>query len=409
MKHNIIVSHPGKQYVHRLVYALQNKHLLKKFYTTAWQKKSNPLFSAVLGTPMLGQILQRLIDKRYFAPLDEKYISVNFLPEIQRFLKEKAGISRHLNTWQLNRNHDARIANKLKNIDFDILIGYEMASLASFKQVNKLGKFCILDLAQVHYNKIEELASCYEFFARSLPNKKLRTKINSVKEEELQLAGSILTLSHFAKNTLIQNQIAKEKIKEINLGFDPINFTPKLGYQGAKKLKVLFASTITQRKGIHLLLEAIKIIGLDHVSLTVIGPIADGQDILKKYEKYFTYYSFLPHEELVRFYQDADVLVLPSYLDSWAMVVLEAMACGTPVIVSENTGSAQVIDEHGGGFVIPVNSANSIVEKLSFFIENKDSLEVMGKQAIESAQKYTWNRYEAEVSELMLNLLHDKN
>jgi len=120
--------------------------------------------------------------------------------------------------------------------------------------------------------------------------------------------------------------------------------------------------------------------------------MGDAEDLIKIENPFFKYINFLSHDELVRYYQDADIFVFPSYLDSFAMVVLEAMACGTSVIVSENTGSKCAVSQ-GGGFVIPVDDVEAIKEKILFFYNDRKQLEIYGNRAAEIAQQYTWDKY----------------
>ena len=94
----------------------------------------------------------------------------------------------------------------------------------------------------------------------------------------------------------------------------------------------------------------------------------------------------------------SDVFILPSYLDSWGMVVIEAMACGLPVIITENTGAKTAVDVKSG-FVIPVDDRISIEEKILFFYHNRPEIERRGRKAHEQAQKYTWDRYHKELED----------
>ncbi len=100
----------------------------------------------------------------------------------------------------------------------------------------------------------------------------------------------------------------------------------------------------------------------------------------------------MTQEDLVKQYQDADVFVFPSYLDSWAMTVLEAMACGTPVIVTENTGSRDAV-EKGGGIVIPAGNDLALEDAIKNLYNNRSTLETLGKKAREVAIEYTWEKY----------------
>jgi glycosyltransferase involved in cell wall biosynthesis len=162
--------------------------------------------------------------------------------------------------------------------------------------------------------------------------------------------------------------------------------------------------TIKRRKGIHLLLEAYRQLNLKNSELILIGEIADSRDVLKKYKGLYRHISYLGHDKLVSYYQDADVLVLPSYLESWAMVVIEAMACGTPVIVSENTGSREAVIDGVNGFIIPVDDVRRLKERILYFYNNRDKLEYFGRNAREQAETYTWENYRKNIREVILEI-----
>ena len=87
---------------------------------------------------------------------------------------------------------------------------------------------------------------------------------------------------------------------------------------------------------------------------------------------------------------------MPSYLDSWGRVVLEAMACGTPVIVTENTGVKDAVGANGGR-VIPVGDLSQLKEGIFHFYHHRSEVESMGKQARKNAEKYTWEGYRNQV------------
>jgi glycosyltransferase involved in cell wall biosynthesis len=131
--------------------------------------------------------------------------------------------------------------------------------------------------------------------------------------------------------------------------------------------------------------------------------MADGKAILDKYEGLFTHVPYLLHADLVKYYQQADLFVFPSYLDSWALTVLESMACGTPVVVTEHTGSRDAVRQ-GGGFIIPVDDKEALKERILFFYQNREQLEVVGRKAHEVAQAYTWSNYYGQVQKAMMQI-----
>jgi glycosyltransferase involved in cell wall biosynthesis len=149
---------------------------------------------------------------------------------------------------------------------------------------------------------------------------------------------------------------------------------------------------------------------LKNAELVMIGgSIVDDRDVLRQYSGLFKHISFLHQEELARYYQDADIFVLPSLVDSFAMVVIEAMACGTPVIISENTGAKEIVRDGIDGFVVPVRDIDKLKEKILYFYENRDKVEEMGKNARAQVKQYTWERYRERIREAVMTVVYKTN
>ena len=113
-----------------------------------------------------------------------------------------------------------------------------------------------------------------------------------------------------------------------------------------------------------------------------------------------THIPFLEHEQLVQELHKADLFVFPSYSDSWGMAVIEAMASGLPVIVSENTGAKDAVT-NDCGFVIPIDDADALADKVLYFYNNRAEIERMGRNASKKAQKYTWDNYHKQVGDFI--------
>ena len=76
----------------------------------------------------------------------------------------------------------------------------------------------------------------------------------------------------------------------------------------------------------------------------------------------------------------------------WAMVAIEAMACGLPVIITQNTGAKDAVTADAG-FVIPVDDKAVLKEKILQLYHNRNLLETMGKAARKVSLKYSWQQY----------------
>ena len=98
--------------------------------------------------------------------------------------------------------------------------------------------------------------------------------------------------------------------------------------------------------------------------------------------------------ELHKYYSQASVLVLPSIQEGLALVQAQAMACGVPVIASENTGAADLFTDGVEGFIVPIRDAGAIREKILALYENPAMREQMGEAALARVRKIGgWDDY----------------
>ena len=116
--------------------------------------------------------------------------------------------------------------------------------------------------------------------------------------------------------------------------------------------------------------------------------------IMAKYEGRFRYLGAVPRGELYKHYSQASVLVLPSIEEGLALVQAQAMACGVPVIATENTGAADLFTDGVEGFIVPIRDARAIGEKILTLYENPAMREQMGEAALARVRKIGgWDDY----------------
>ena len=118
----------------------------------------------------------------------------------------------------------------------------------------------------------------------------------------------------------------------------------------------------------------------------------------KKIEKYFSenikYLSVIKHSQLNKYYSNADVMVQPSIEEGLSLVIAEALACGCPVIATENTGALDLFNNDNEGFIIKPRSAEKICEKLEQLADDKSLRKRMSENAILKTKKIGgWNEY----------------
>lgn len=159
---------------------------------------------------------------------------------------------------------------------------------------------------------------------------------------------------------------------------------------------LLFASRWTVNKGIYELLQAFsKLLTLtdSKIKLLLIGSgkgSGETDRVLKQIEALGIYRDVLPLgvvDEIDGYYCMADVFLLPSYLEGLPMALLEAMSCGLPPIASSVGGNPELIEHEKNGLLIEPRNTDELVQKIMWCINNKDKLEVIGKNAAETIRK----------------------
>jgi len=189
---------------------------------------------------------------------------------------------------------------------------------------------------------------------------------------------------------------------------------------------LLFVGRIEPLKGLDVLIEAISIMHQNAFfkehpfCLAVIGgnPEDDGQvndnlelsRIKALTEKVglrdlVTFLGKKSQDSLPYYYSAAEAVVVPSQYESFGMVALEAMACGTPVVASQIGGLAYLVQDGVTGYTVPVDEPEELAKRLTSLLQDTKLRERMGKQAVQLAQDYAWDKIAARLLAVYENLL----
>ncbi|HZZ86328.1 MAG TPA: glycosyltransferase family 4 protein [Anaeromyxobacteraceae bacterium] len=164
---------------------------------------------------------------------------------------------------------------------------------------------------------------------------------------------------------------------------------------------VCFSGQLIQRKGLDLLLQAMQRVSAD-ARLWVIG---DGP-LRRKYEELaasllpgrVTFLGARPYRELPDLYGAADLLVMPSLLEVWGLVVNEAMAVGLPVVVSCTAGAApDLVEGKGTGFTVDPNDVGALASAIDRLVRDPELRADMGRRAQELIEGCGTDRYAADM------------
>ncbi len=355
---------------------------------------------------------------------------------IGEILSEEHEVTTYTLTNQKIKNQE--ISNKQKIVYLKPLLRSGHGGLP-FSLLFSLNKF---DVIYLHYPffGVSEILKLFLFFN---PKKKLLIHYH-MDTPKLSFFKKILALAdNISKNLLFKkadkifissldyaksSKLSKylldnNKIKEIPFGIDLEIFKPKISHNHPTPLlqkATEFVKHITRRiikkdghqllfvggldkahyfKGLNNLLQALALIKESNWTLDIIG---DGN--LKKYyqniaselniEKKVKFRGRISQENLVRHYQSADILILPSINshEAFGLVLIEALACGLPVIASDLPGVRGVFNDKNEGLLVKTANILDLQEKINYLIKNENLRQEMSIKARQLAlKKYDQN------------------
>jgi alpha-maltose-1-phosphate synthase len=382
----IIVSHNAKQHSAELLKPLFYKKMLINFITGF---SANKLDNTIDFMP---KMIKKALKKRYFAGIPATLITQNFFTYLGEYFFRKSTfiIYKYIYT-----SFDSFAANCIINKSFDVVISYENVNLKTFKIAKLKSSLTILDLAGIHHQRSSQLKQQYGI-GDPAETAELLAWINARKEQAYQFTDYVFTLSAYAKETLLEGGISADRIYLLTLGVNLQNFAPKTVYPQSGTFKLLYVGAMVRAKGLETLLKAWIDLNLPAAELMLIGGGSTNIDFLKPFMGHYQHIPHLDHQSLANAYREANVFVSPSYLDSWAQTVIEALACGTPVITTENTGAKDAVLQ-GGGLVIPAGDEDALKKSILYFYNNREQIEIMGRKGRQIAEQYTWENYHQQV------------
>lgn len=220
-------------------------------------------------------------------------------------------------------------------------------------------------------------------------------------DAECASADVILTGSDFARRSFVEERVDAARVRAIPYGVDLRRFVPEPGVRARRPFRVLFVGRISSRKGIGYLLHAYRRFRRPDTELLLVGDIAGDARCLEPYRDLFVHRPSVAQHELPAIYRSADVFIFPSLLEGLGLVVLEAMACGRPVIVSRN-GPGDVVRDGIDGLVVPAADAEAIERALELVYRDPDRRQEMGIAARAQAEAHGWEAYAARAADAVL-------
>ena len=402
----ILVAHPfGNANVRAVLAALVAEGMLAKYVTTLGWSKHAPWLERVPAS-LQGQLRRRSYDippdKLDAHPLREVVRLGAAAGRIQPLIEHERGWASIDAVWQ---DLDRRAADYLQHCQhrghIRAVYGYEDCAAQLFHAAQKTGARRVYDLPIAYWELarrlLHEEAERYPDWEPTLGGTRDSHEKLARKTRELELAELVVCPSNFVLESLPQSARDTKTCVMVPFGSPAGAAGEAPGKDYGMPLRVLFAGSMTQRKGLADVFAAMKLIDSAEVELVVMGspvqPLAWYRDQLPR----FTYEAPRPHSDVLRLMRSCDLLVLPSIVEGRALVQQEAMACGLPLIATRNAGGDDLITDGETGFLVPIRSPEAIAEKISWCASNRESTYGMGIAAQRRAAQLTWRGYGEKV------------
>ena len=401
-KGGVFVAYSSVHQAYQLALAAQEAGVLSRF-----------LCSLYLAPGKWGALAGKLAGEaglvsRKIEGLDLDKVSEFPPPLLLKMIRDRFIPARTTDWLATNAWFDRRASRMMKSLRPDIFVGTETCDLHCLEDAAASGVARVHDCPQIHPGFLSRLLK--EASERSgIPStfEKFSGPMAARKTREYELAEWLLTYSDAHTRSFIEAGFKREQIVQCPLWVDPLVWhrKPEENYRPpAGPLRLLFAGALTLRKGVPFLLEAVRQCAHD-VRLTIVGRMTrECEALLASCGERVTLEPPKSKSDLRTAYVEHDLFVLPSVVDSFGFVSLEAMACGLPVITTENCG-APVPDE---SWRVPAMDPAALAARISRYADDRGLIESEGRLAREFAAKFTPGAYRATMSRFFLDLLKQR-
>jgi glycosyltransferase involved in cell wall biosynthesis len=393
----VLVSHPtGNANVRAVIRALDRARLLDSFCTTIGMAEEE------------SARWRKLFFRQRSYPLPRGRLKLCPFREAVRMLSSRLGyesITRHETGWasidSVYHDMDQQVSRRLRKGETRKRLRgvycYEDGALETFRTARELGLRRFYDLPIAHYatsqRLLREEAARMPDWEPTLGGTRDSIAKLSRKAQEIELAEIVICPSQFVASSLPETSISHHKVVIAAFGSPMALPQNRARERRSKKLRILFAGSMSQRKGLGDLLLAMRLLKRNDIELVVMGAPQAPMEFYRARFAEFVYEPVRPHSQVLELMRTCDVLCLPSIVEGRALVMQEAMSQGLPLIITPNTGGEDLIAERVTGFLVPIRNPSAIAEKIAWFADNRCLLGEMSRAAQSKAGQYSWDAY----------------
>jgi glycosyltransferase involved in cell wall biosynthesis len=268
-----------------------------------------------------------------------------------------------------------------------IFFGYDTGFLEAAAWAKDRGAatvVCQMDPSQVEIEMVREEEKLWPGWAKSpllVPEEYLAWR-----KAEWALADVVMVNSKWTLDALVKLGVPSKKIAIVPLAYESYEIESQIRRGADGPLRVLYLGQVNLRKGIQYLLEAARRLDKKHFHFDIAGPSSIADEHVVTAPSNVTFHGAVTRDRVREFYRKADVFVLPTISDGFAITQIEAMAQGLPVITTPNCG--EVVRDGIDGFLIPARDASALAKALETLADDPERLDAMREAAHENVARF---------------------
>lgn len=281
----------------------------------------------------------------------------------------------------------------LRKVDADVFVGWSGTSLSLLRDAKARGMVTVLERGSSHIiEQSKTLLDEYARFGLAFSD----TPAATIEQElaEYAEADYIAVPSRFVADSFLRQGTESRKLLLIPYGADVTAFRP--APKPHQPFRIIQVGGVTIRKGFQYVAEAFVAAAIPNSELWFVGGISSeaSQYFRKRNIPGVFLQGHKPQGDLPGYYNDCDVACLGSVEEGMAMVLLQAAACGLPIVCTTNTGGSEVVGENECGIVVPPRDVPAMAAAFTTLHANAARREQYGLAARERAVgEFTWRRY----------------
>ncbi|MBD2245411.1 glycosyltransferase family 4 protein [Nostoc sp. FACHB-888] len=226
---------------------------------------------------------------------------------------------------------------------------------------------------------------------------------------EYKMADKLAVPSLFVKRSFLAQGFPEKRLVLNHFGTNIKSFSS--GLKEDNLFRIIYAGSLSVRKGIHYLVKAFMQANIANSELCLVGgATAETPHLLTVADERIKLIGHVPQLELVDYYRNSSVFVMPSIEEGLACVQVQALACGLPLICTTNTGGEDLlrmsgvepvkldmgIEEYPAGYLVPVRDSEAIAICLKNLANNSQLLQAK-REAVLSIRNVStgldWSSY----------------